>query len=394
MEYAEGGLGWRVWPAAVLLGQFICNHSEIVISKTVLELGAGLGLPGLLAGKLGASRVCLTDCLPLALAKLNKSIQANNLTDIAEVANLDWVVQSGADETACGVRDHKSGALTTEAFLQRQHGEPTILIPPEDQFDVVIASDVLYEKHHAECIVAVLAARCKRGGCCVLACVIRDGGISAQVLAKRALATGFKGTAVIPGTLGVPAEEILLRHIDGAAVNRMAKKGIVLFRFRSDIKEGLEEVLPEFEQLKVEHQDCTEISGESIKQEVEEQNQGEENDEEKAEGEEFSLTNICREYAAAFVSNNFVKIGNLLAQEVAFSSPVADCAGSEKVLAALRMTRGRMAEEVDVGAPKASGPSSSKVELQFVSANGKGIKLVDNVVVQRRVITQISRVKA
>jgi hypothetical protein len=177
----------------------------------------------------------------------------------------------------------------------------------------------------------------------------------------------------------------------------------------TDVKGGLEEVLPAFEQLKVEDQDCAKIAGESSEQdgEVEEQNNGEENDEERAEGEEFSLTNIwqlenvdhfpndiCREYTAAFVSNNFVKIGSLLAQDVAFSSPVGDCAGLEKVLEALRMTRGRMAEEVDVGAPKASGPSSSKVELQFVSANGKTVKLVDNVVVQRRVITQISRVKA
>jgi predicted nicotinamide N-methyase len=232
MEYGEGGLGWRVWPAALLLGQFICDYPETVMGKTVLELGAGLGLPGLLAGKLGASRVCLTDCLPLALNKLIKSIHANDLTNIAEAASLDWVVQSGSDKIACGVRDQKSGALTTEAFLQRQHGEPEVTMLPNEQFDVVIASDVLYEKHHADCIVAVLAARCKEGGRCVLTCVIRDGGISAQVLAKRALAAGFKGAAVLPGALGVPAEEILLRNIDGTAVTRMEKKGVVLFRFR------------------------------------------------------------------------------------------------------------------------------------------------------------------
>jgi hypothetical protein len=171
---------------------------------------------------------------------------------------------------------------------------------------------------------------------------------------------------------------------------------------------GLEEAMAT---LRVEDQDLNEAAHGTTKPDVEIEEQ--ELDTEKQEVEEgadeaeISLKNIwqmetvdhfpndiCREYAAAFISNDFVKVGKLLGEQVTFSSPVGDCSGLETVLQALRMTRGRMAEKVNAGAPKASGPSSSKVELQFMSADGKGVKLVDDLVVECRAITQISRIRA
>jgi hypothetical protein len=104
--------------------------------------------------------------------------------------------------------------------------------------------------------------------------------------------------------------------------------------------------------------------------------------------------NICGKYAAAYIANNFVKIGELLAEDVAFSSPVGDCVGSNKTLQALRMTRGRMAKEVQPSVPQATGPASSEVRLDFLNGAGKAIALIDAVVVQHKAITHISRRRA
>jgi len=59
-SYIEGGLGWQVWPAARMLGEWmIRNQKEAQVEgQTVLELAAGLGVPGILAAKLGAQEAC------------------------------------------------------------------------------------------------------------------------------------------------------------------------------------------------------------------------------------------------------------------------------------------------------------------------------------------------
>jgi predicted nicotinamide N-methyase len=54
-------LGYELWAAAISLCKFLTVRPAVVNDKHVLELGAGVGLPGLLASKLGASRVMLTD---------------------------------------------------------------------------------------------------------------------------------------------------------------------------------------------------------------------------------------------------------------------------------------------------------------------------------------------
>jgi hypothetical protein len=154
-----------------------------------------------------------------------------------------------------------------------------------------------------------------------------------------------------------------------------------------------EEPLSMFDQLRVDDQGAEEE---------------EENDEVQEEGEaaEFSLTemwrmdnvehfpnDICREYAASFAISNFSKIKSLLADGVTLSSPVGESAGRDRVAKALQMTRGRMAEDVQQGTPKASGPSSSKVQFEFVSKDGKMVQIIDDIVVQRRTITTITRTR-
>ncbi|ETW09661.1 hypothetical protein, variant [Aphanomyces invadans] len=84
------GIGWYVWPSAIKLATFIHHNQHLVAGKRVLELGAGTALPGLLAAKLGAAHVMLTDKDEVALRNARGAIKLNGIapTTITLVTDL------------------------------------------------------------------------------------------------------------------------------------------------------------------------------------------------------------------------------------------------------------------------------------------------------------------
>ena len=71
--------GMTLWRAAPLLCRFLLLHRRSVVQgKRVLELGSGLGLCGILASQMGASRVVLTDGDTDTLAQLRTNVHNNN----------------------------------------------------------------------------------------------------------------------------------------------------------------------------------------------------------------------------------------------------------------------------------------------------------------------------
>lgn len=69
---------WSVlWPSAIAVSEELARQPELVQGARVVELGSGLGLPGIIAGLCGADSVLLTDVeetalkLGLTSAKLN-----------------------------------------------------------------------------------------------------------------------------------------------------------------------------------------------------------------------------------------------------------------------------------------------------------------------------------
>ena len=90
--YSRGEIAFpywsKIWPAAIALGEFLHLHSHLIKNKNVLELGAGLGLPSLIAARYAAFVTC-TDHAPEAVAFASLSAANNKLTNFrAEV--LDW----------------------------------------------------------------------------------------------------------------------------------------------------------------------------------------------------------------------------------------------------------------------------------------------------------------
>lgn len=91
-ENLDGSLGGYFWPSARILAMYLLHNSHLFLGKAVLELGAGLGVPGLLLGLLGAKSVLLTDNSKSIILNLTHNIAANNCINCsAEI--LSWEVE-------------------------------------------------------------------------------------------------------------------------------------------------------------------------------------------------------------------------------------------------------------------------------------------------------------
>lgn len=101
--------GLLLWASAVGLAERLAEQPALVVGKRVLEIGAGVGLPGLVAQSLGGS-VTQTDyqTAALSLARLNAA-------------------QNGIDGIRCLLADWRA-------------------FPSLDRFDLLLGSDVLYER--------------------------------------------------------------------------------------------------------------------------------------------------------------------------------------------------------------------------------------------------------
>lgn len=110
---------WAIlWPASIALANHVSGLDGIA-GKRVLELGAGLGVPGLAAARAGA-RVVVTDWYAEALDFVQSSARLNGLT--LETRHLDW------------------------------------RYPPDDeQFDYILGADLVYERRSHAPILACAA---------------------------------------------------------------------------------------------------------------------------------------------------------------------------------------------------------------------------------------------
>jgi len=92
-RYLGGGTtkqpyGVILWPAAIALAHELASRGAALDGRKVLELGAGTGLPGLVAASLGA-RLTQTDRLDAALTICRENAQRNGISSI-EYRIADW----------------------------------------------------------------------------------------------------------------------------------------------------------------------------------------------------------------------------------------------------------------------------------------------------------------
>ena len=203
-ELALGrGVGAKLWNAALMLANDIDEHPDWCRGKRVLELGAGVGLCGLLAAKLGAAEVCMTDFEEPLLEALERSARDAEEEDrdekpereggerspgekpfaiprgVARVARCDWREEAaaeseGAAESEAADRSASAASAADRSATAASKKTPSLL--PDETFDFVFGSDLLYEPYHAETLPAVIARRMARNppGRCRVVGAVRD----------------------------------------------------------------------------------------------------------------------------------------------------------------------------------------------------------------------------
>jgi hypothetical protein len=80
--------GQKLWCGSLGVIEYLLDNPSFVAGNTVLELGAGTGVLGMLCKKLNAHKVYLTDNDPRSLRHMSQDLHKNNID--AEVVPLDW----------------------------------------------------------------------------------------------------------------------------------------------------------------------------------------------------------------------------------------------------------------------------------------------------------------
>jgi 2-polyprenyl-3-methyl-5-hydroxy-6-metoxy-1,4-benzoquinol methylase len=107
--------GVTLWQAAPRLANYLQETPELVAGLRVMEVGAGLGLCGIVADHLGAQQVIMTDGDTKTLEQMRENVQENGAT--VDCRQLIW------------------GFPHMEAF-EKTHGK----------FDTILGADVIYTK--------------------------------------------------------------------------------------------------------------------------------------------------------------------------------------------------------------------------------------------------------
>eukprot|EP00752_Nemacystus_decipiens_P016803 g15037.t2 len=178
--------GHRLWNAALLLAEMVDEDELVVAGKTVLELGAGAGLPSLICALKGASKVVISDYATCTDNALMVPIQINidrvqpefvpegTLHAVGHV----WGHPVGdllaplpeADSSSGGEQDDGDGRENAQTVADAGGGTASTVRPGavgggagEEGFDVVIMADLLFNRsQHAQLLET--CDRCLRKG--------------------------------------------------------------------------------------------------------------------------------------------------------------------------------------------------------------------------------------
>lgn len=120
-----------VWPSARALALFMSERKKLFTKKKGIEVGCGLGIPSILAKKLGA-QVTASDFHPDVKDWIQKNAELNHVQ--LDYVEWDWGNTKPPKEIEMGA------------------------------YDFVLASDVLYEKQHPEELVQALVKLVKPDG--------------------------------------------------------------------------------------------------------------------------------------------------------------------------------------------------------------------------------------
>lgn len=121
----------EIWPSALALSEFIIKNHGLFEEKNIIEIGSGLALPSIVASEF-AKEVVITDYLEDAINFAKANVLLNERMNV-NFSKLDW-------------RNNST----------------------EIKYDVVLASDIAYEKRSFEFIPKAIETLLKDDGVCYI----------------------------------------------------------------------------------------------------------------------------------------------------------------------------------------------------------------------------------
>ncbi|KAL3832487.1 hypothetical protein ACJMK2_024127 [Sinanodonta woodiana] len=187
----EGGL--KVWECAIDLLEFLQNTQISFVGKSVLELGCGAGLPGILAAKQGAAHVHFQD-------------YNSEVLEIYTIANvrLNQIEESGK----CACR-YFSGDWTS--FQQQSRS----ILGETFRYDIILTAETIYKTENYSKLIAVFESCLAEDGVVYLAAKSNYFGVGGgtrdfeQFVKKHG---HFVSEVCHTIEAGVPREIIKLKH--------------------------------------------------------------------------------------------------------------------------------------------------------------------------------------
>jgi len=157
----QGGFqtGQYLWDSGLYLSRWVLDQRERFRGKRVIELGSGLGLPGLTAAKFAAETL-LTDCTSDIVANLLETIRLNKLGG-----------NSAKSANGKGSADNKSSGHCSAMLLDWTKLDAPSNGQAENRdftFDAILASDCIYMVDMAPLVANIVATLLRPGGFAIL----------------------------------------------------------------------------------------------------------------------------------------------------------------------------------------------------------------------------------
>ncbi|UIZ26670.1 hypothetical protein KXD40_001566 [Peronospora effusa] len=139
----------KVWDCALVLAKFLTNDTyfphDFFTNKRVIELGCGIGVPGLAAAALGAKEVILTD-MPMAIPWIQANITQNQMLGLIAgnvvAQGLMWGKQEAlalqhfdiilCSDLVYGQRD--ISLMLVQTIVQLSHPNTLVIVAHEARF--------------------------------------------------------------------------------------------------------------------------------------------------------------------------------------------------------------------------------------------------------------------
>jgi predicted nicotinamide N-methyase len=151
--------GYGIWSASIIMGQWMTDvfrnrhtntNQDTKPIRTIVELGAGCGIPGITIAKSFLSRsessilptIYLTDLNPVTIRNLQHNVMTNQVESITSVVALDWndLIQSDNNNKKW---PWMMPSKTTELSETEEKEQQTALT---SGIDILIGSDLVYQK--------------------------------------------------------------------------------------------------------------------------------------------------------------------------------------------------------------------------------------------------------